>query len=247
MSTITRKGLVALVAAGLLAAGLGTALAQGPAVRPPAAGGFAAGAHGAVGRPFGAQLAGPLQLGTQVEVTFFDADPEGGAAPSRTITFTYGQDSEVAFARAVQEAREGAAFMTVAIGEQSRRIELATTAVPAGGRGMLPRELAGRPLLSDGTTVTATFYDGDPAAGAASVATLTFTHGVDSLAGFANDFASAASEAAFIVVTTSPQTFTVNLAERSARQDEHRSEMRDRVRPGMPGVGFGRMGPGRHR
>ena len=68
--------------------------------------------------------------------------------------------------------------------------------------------------LSEGSTLTAAFYDSDPeTAGATPTQTLTFTQGTSSEAGFADEFATAAETAQFVTITTSPQSYTVNLAE----------------------------------
>ena len=183
------------------------------------------GGFGVRGLPFGR-----LALGTTVEVAFYDGDPAAGGNVTNTLDFTYGEDSEVAFAQTFAEAREEAGYVTVNVGEQTRTVDLPEVTIPDNDRGLLPRELASGRGLEEGSTVTATFYDGDPEAGGAVLETLAFTYFEDSAAGFAESFTEAAEEAVFVTVTTEPQTYTVNLAEVS-----------DRAFDG-DGRGFGRRG-----
>ncbi len=183
------------------------------------------GDFGGRGLPFGR-----LALGTTVEVAFYDGDPAAGGNVTNTLDFTYGEDSEVAFAQTFAEAREEAGYVTVNVGEQTRTVDLSEVTIPADGRGLLPRESASGRGLEEGSTLTATFYDGDPEAGGSVVETLAFTYFEDSAAGFAESFTEAAEEAAFVEVTTEPQTYTVNL-----------SEVSDRAFDG-DGRGFGRRG-----
>lgn len=164
---------------------------------------------------------GRLALGTSVEVNFYDGDPEAAGETLETLTLTYGEDSEAAFTDTFATARENAAYMTVNVGEQTRTVDLADAQVPTNGRALLPRELAGRGSrgrsLEDGGSVTATFYDGDPETNAQELETLTFTYGEDSEAGFAESFSNAAENAAFVSVTTSPRSYTVDLSDEAAR------------------------------
>lgn len=93
----------------------------------------------------------------------------------------------------------------------------------------LGRALLGR-HLNLGTELGVTFYDGDPDAGGAALQTLTFTYGEDSEAAFVNDVAEAAQSAAFVRVTTSPQTQTFDLSALQAGA--------------QPGAAFGPFGDG---
>ncbi|CAN5820631.1 hypothetical protein BH24DEI2_BH24DEI2_21840 [soil metagenome] len=184
--------------------------------------GFEGGRFGLDGHGFGGDFGhgvgfGRLALGTTAEVTFYDADPAAGGTVTDTLDFTYGTDSEAAFAQSLDAARQTAAYMIVNTGEQTRTVDLSTVTVPTNGRGLLPRELASARGLQDGGTVTATFCDGDPAANGQVTDTLTFTYGQDSEAGFANDFTTAAENAAFVTVTTSPQSYTVDLSQVQAQ------------------------------
>jgi hypothetical protein len=152
-----------------------------------------------------------LELGSTLTVTFYDGNPDEGATALSTLNFTYGEDSEVAFQRQFEEARATAAFVRVEVSEQTRTVDLADFTEDER-QNLRPRELFRPEALNDGSTITATFYDGDPEAGGTVTETLTFTYGVSSAAGFADDFATAAETAAFVTITTSPQTRTIDLA-----------------------------------
>ena len=184
------------------------------------------------GRGIGLPFRG-LELGTTATITFYDGDPEAGGTVLNTLTLNYGEDSEVAFAEEFETARAAAAYMTVDLSEQARTVDLSEFEDDVRG-DLRPRELGRRGGLTDGSTVTAAFYDTDPAtAGATATETLTFTYGTSSEAGFANDFGNAADTASFVVITTSPQNYTVNLAE--VQQFEGRR--------GPGGFGPGQDGP----
>jgi hypothetical protein len=161
----------------------------------------AMGGHGMGGMPFGR-----VALGTKLSFTFYDGDPTNGGKELSTLEFTNGTDSESAFAEKVQTAKADAAYMVVNTSEQTRTLEL--NQADSDGRG--PRLPLGH--LNDGSTLTATFYNGDPANGGTVVETLSFTQGTSSESGFANDFAKAAATATFVAVTTSPQTQTIDLS-----------------------------------
>ena len=198
--------------------------------------------HGFSGLPFGR-----LALGTTARLTFYDGDPAANGQSLQTLNFTYGEDSEAAFAEQFAAARAEASYVTAAVGEQSRTLELSTAATDTDtdndgfrrgfGRGGL--SLGG---LNDGSTVTAVFYDGDPAANGQSLQTLSFTYGESSEAGFAADFAAAAETAAFVVVTTSPQTYTVPLTASSFGSGDFGGRG---DRDGFGRGGFGRGDDGR--
>ena len=173
------------------------------------------------GLPFGHHLA----LGTTVTLEFYNADPSAAnstAEPTQTLNFTYGQDSEAAFAQSFTEARANASYLTVNVGEQTQTLELPgdtsddTLNLGKGNRrgGTYGAFYGALPLgnLNEGSSVTATFYDGDPEANGQELQTLNFTYGQDSEVGFADEFASAAQNAAYVTVTISPQTYTVNLS-----------------------------------
>ena len=158
-----------------------------------------------------------LALGTTVEVTLYDGNPEENGNLLETLNFTYGEDSEAAFAEQLAEARQNAQYIQVEVGEQTRALNLSQVEDFVEGRGLLPRELAFRRGLEDGDTVTATFFDGDPEAGGSEQQALTFTYGQDSAAGFADSFTDAAQDASFVTVTASPQSYTVDLSARAER------------------------------
>lgn len=158
------------------------------------------------GRGMGVPLHG-LGPGTTATLTFYDGDPAAGGALLDTLTFTSGEDSEATFAEQFEAARATAAYMQVEVGEQTRTVDSSEFADGRGGLRMLGR-------LSEGSTLTAAFYSTDPAmAGASATQTLTFMQGLSSEAGFADEFATAAETAQFVVITTSPQSYTVNLAD----------------------------------
>ena len=173
------------------------------------------------GRGFGGLPLRHLALGTTVKLEFYTGDPGAAgstATPTQTLTFTYGQDSEAAFAQSFAEARANASYLTVNVGEQTQTLELPgadTASDTSFGRGNRRGGVYGAlPLggLNEGSSVQAIFYGGDPEANGEELQTLTFTYGQDSEAGFADAFASAAQNAAYVSVTTSPQTYTVNLS-----------------------------------
>lgn len=204
-------------------------------------GGFSRG-----GLPFGEHLA----LGTTLKLMFYDTDPSAEsstAKPTQTLTFTYGQDSEAAFAQSFAEAQANASYLTVEVGEQTQTLELPNTSssdTANFGRGDRREGFYGAlPLrgLNEGSSAQATFYDGDPEANGKVLQTLNFTYGQDSEVGFADAFASAAQNAAYVTVTTSPQTYTVDLA-----NIPNRALGRGGFGPGFSG-GFGRDGFGHRR
>ena len=252
MNTKTKERLTALGLTGALLGGGALVFAQTqttPAQTTPAQAtpaqtipaqvtpdGLKAGRFGLNGRGFGLHGAGfgRLALGTTVEVAFYDGDPAAGGTVTDTLNFTYGEDSEAAFAQSLEAARQSAAYMTVNIGEQTRTVDLAAVTLPTNGRGLLPHELARG--LGDDSTVTATFYDGDPEAGGQVTDTLTFTYGSDSEAGFADSFSTAAETADFVTVTTSPQSYTVDLSQVQARG---RLGLGDSFNDGFGQRGFG--------
>jgi hypothetical protein len=176
-----------------------------------------------------------VALNTQMSFSFYDADPATGATATETLEFTYGVDSEATFAENFQTARANATFMKVDVSEQTRTIDLSTVDATQP-QGLLPRELARPEMLNDASTITATFYDADPASGGTVLKALTFTQGTSSEAGFADEFATAAQSAAFVKVTTSPQTQTVDL---SAMPQPGQG-----FGPGMGQQGFGGQGFG---
>jgi hypothetical protein len=172
-------------------------------------GGF--GGHDGRGPGRGVDLFRGLELGTTLTATFYDGNPEEGGSVLETLNFTYGEDSEVAFQEQFETARATAAFVTIETSEQTRTVDLADFSEEQR-EDLRPRELARPRMLNDDSTITATFYNGDPEAGGTVTETLTFTYGVSSEAGFLNDFSTAAKTAAFVTITTSPQTRTIDLA-----------------------------------
>lgn len=159
-----------------------------------------------------------LELGTSLTLTFYDGDPENDATVLSTLNFTYGEDSEVTFLRQLEEAKANAAYLNIDTSEQTRTVDLADFD-ETERQTLRPRELGVIASLDDATTLTTTFYDGDPEANGNVLTTLSFTYGSSSEAGFADEFAKAATTAAFVTITTSPQTQTINLAASNSDND----------------------------
>jgi hypothetical protein len=90
--------------------------------------------------------------------------------------------------------------------------------------------------LELGTTLTLTFYDGDPASGGEVLDTLTFTYGVDSEVAFERELEAAKATAAFLNVDTSEQTRTVDLAD---FDDTQRQNLRPRELSMLSGLNDG--------
>ena len=110
---------------------------------------------------------------------------------------------------------------------QAQTTDATTNETAARRSTRLAHLLLGRPLTL-GSTLNVTFYDGDPEAGGSELQTIEFVYGEDSEAAFAQELTTAATEASYVTVTTSPQTQTYNL-------DEADTFLRD---------GFGRDGRG---
>ena len=234
MNKKLKQSMMALTVTGLLVGG-GLVGAQTDNTTGGATGGAQSNASEQDGRSFGARdmnrghhrrgalgglrglPLGRLALGTTVDVTLYDGNPEENGNVLETLSLTYGEDSEAAFAEQLAEARENAQYIQVEVGEQTRTVDLSQVENFVEGRGLLPRELASRRGLENGDTITATFYDGNPEEGANEQETLTFTYGQDSAAGFADSFSEAAQDSSFVTVTTSPQSYTVDLSARAER------------------------------
>ena len=241
-----KNTLLALGLAGVLTAGVGFVGAQASTDTTPdnadastAVTEVRGHRHGGFGRGFGGRgFGGRLALGTDVTYTFYDGDPEAGGTVTDTLDFTYGEDSEVAFAEALATARENAAFAVIQTSEQTRTLELNTDDTDGDNnrRGNSLRSL-GRGL-NDDSTLTVTFYDGDPEAGGQVTETLSFTYGESSEAGFAAEVEAASEDAAFVTVTTSPQERTVDLSQQPSEQNGGF----DRRGSGRGGSGGGRSG-----
>lgn len=105
-----------------------------PGVRSGAMAGATAGAM--PGAMFGAMGVGGLEDGQTVTVAVFAAADD--AAPSASLSFTYGVDSAAAFHAQLQDALEGAAAVEVTLPERVRTVDLSADAAwrpgPFGGR-----------------------------------------------------------------------------------------------------------------
>ena len=173
---------------------------------------------------------GRFSIGTTVELSFYNGNPENGGTAQTSLTHVIGKDSEVVFAEAFQTARADATHITMSISEQTRTLDLSamhesSEVRSSKGRnregrsssGGLGRLGAGLNRLNEGSTVSATFYDGDPEAGGNVLQSLSFAYGEDSARGFMNEMATAAEDAAFVTVITSPQERTVEVSSLGAR------------------------------
>jgi hypothetical protein len=218
MQVIVRRSIRVLTLVGVLIAGFGVAqhhhnnapASQSQALRHQ---GFNPGMSESGMGEFGGEFVfgHGLELGTKLTLTFYNADLASGGKLLSTLNFTYGTDSEVAFTRQLEEAKATAAYLKVDTSEQTRAVDLSRFD-ETQRQTLRPRELAMIATLNEGTILTTTFYDGDPAASGKSLDTFTFTYGKSSEAGFANDFATAAKTAAFVTITTSAQTQSIDLA-----------------------------------
>lgn len=232
-----KKGFITLAVSGLLLGGAGFVAAQQESAPAQTADILAQGqrgqrsAEGRKGHGFQRRGAGGLalsrfSLGTTVELSFYNGDPENGGTAQTSLSHVVGEDSEVAFREALEAARADATHMIMRVSEQTRTLDLSAACERsdargnAEGRGVstgLGRLSAGLNRLNEGSTVNATFYDGDPKAGSNVLQTLSFAYGVDSARGFMDSVATAAEGAAFVTVTTSPQERTLEVANMDAQ------------------------------
>lgn len=234
MRTQAKKGLIGLALVGLALGGAlasaqgGVQVARGQGFGQGMARGFGRGGPFEEGRGFGGfsiglglmgahrggwgGLMGAMQsAGTTTTVTFYDGDPASGGQQLSSLSFTAGEDSESAFMQAVAQAQQDASFAVVETSEQTRTVDLS-----ALGNARGAWDLRGLPLglraLDDGSTVTVTFYDGDPAAGGQELSTSSFTLGQDSELAFRTALEQAAQDASYATITLSPQTRTIDLS-----------------------------------
>lgn len=262
MKTRLKKGLIVAATSGLLLSGAALVGAQQSTDTPAdtpllaqhgmrgAPGGFdrMQGGPGGFGFMPGLATRGDRMLteGSTVDVIFYDADPAQGGTELSSYSLTVGNDSEVSFAQNVREAIETAAFATVKVSEQSRTIELAgTDTAVAKGFGFRGVPLRG---LTEGSTLEALFYDGNPEEGATATTTLSFTAGTDSELAFDNAFQEAAASASYVTINTSAQERTVDLSQVKDRMDAFMGQAGYGQRGFGPGnAGPGGFGPGMHR
>lgn len=78
-----------------------------------------------------------LTLGSTLNVTFYDGDPEASGSELQMLTFVYGEDSEAAFAQELETAVAEASHVTVTTSPQTYSLDEADTFLPGGsfGRG----------------------------------------------------------------------------------------------------------------
>lgn len=174
------------------------------------------------GKQNGGQQSGLLGArmveGSTITATFYDGNPEEGAAVLNTHILNVGVDSERTFAQNTREAMQEAAFVTINTSAQSRTIELPNASADGeeAQEGRSNRQsFRGASVrgLVEGSSLEAIFYDGNPEEGAAVLNTLTFTAGTDSELSFRNAFQEAASNAAYVTLNTSPQERTLDLSQ----------------------------------
>ena len=163
--------------------------------------------------------------GTTVSATFYSADPAQGGTVLNSFSLVVGQDSERTFMTNIQEAMETAGFATMITGPQSRIVELPQAEEGAeanrrGGndnRGLRGLNIRG---LDAGSTVQISFFNADPAQGAAPISSLSFTQGQSSESAFMEAVQAARETATFVQINTSQQTQSMDLAARRAAQEE---------------------------
>ncbi len=85
-----------------------------------------------------------------------------------------------------------------------------------GQMGARGGQMGGGFMGAEGSTVTATFYDADPAQGGAVLNTYSLVVGQDSERSFATNMREAMETAAFATITTGPQSRTIELPQADA-------------------------------
>ena len=230
MKNSLKKGLLALSASSLLIGGAVLVSAQQTSAdasvveqvqRRGGKGGL--GHRGGFGLP-----GGRMAEGSTITATFYDGNPEEGAAILNSYSLNVGVDSERTFAQNVREAMQDASFLTINTSAQSRTIELPsadeTTNAPQRRRGFKAAPIRG---LNEGSTVEAIFYSGNPEEGATATTTLNFTAGVDSELAFSNAFQEAAADATYVTINTSPQERTMDLSQIQERLENRGNGQRN--------------------
>lgn len=234
-----RKPIVTALSISVLSVGLltGLASASSPQGGAPDATTFGRGFHGGFegsgeqghGRMRGFGLRGDhaegmsggfgghhLSIGTKVSAELYAGTPEAKGKLLKTLTYTVGEDSEVAFAQQLAEAKADAGTLVIKTGEQTQTTKLSSQS---------SAETRAAPLylpirhLNLGSKLTATFYDGDPEQGGKALKALSFVYGEDSEIAFEQALQAAKAEATYLQVTTSPQEQTIDLAALASSQD----------------------------
>ncbi len=176
-----------------------------------------------------------LKEGTSVEIAFYDGDPAEDASVVNTLTFLAGEDSARKTMKEFRETAKDAEFVEITVSAQSRTINLTERRESESDRGSefkdgdYSKQRAGKPgnrmdfllySINEGSTLEAIFYDGNPEEGAGELSKLSFVAGEDSELAFKNAFAEAAKDSAYLVLNTSPQTHTINLAARKEKFEQ---------------------------
>lgn len=187
-----------------------------------------------------------LSEGSTVLVSFYDADPAQGGNELSSHRLNVGTDSELSFAQDVRDAMQTAAYAVVNVSAQSRTLELAEQ--DTGGK--FGFRALGLRSLTEGSSLEAIFYDGNPEQGAAITTTLNFTAGTDSELAFENAFSEATSSANYVSINTSAQERSIDLTQVRAQFNGTFEGRMNGFGPGNFGRnGFGQdgFGPGKHR
>ena len=179
-----------------------------------------------------------LKEGTSFEITFYDGDPAEDANVINTLTFLAGEDSARKTMKEFRETAKDSEFVEITMSAQSHTINLTEKRERAGSdRGPkfesegYSKQHAGKPRnhidfllysINEGSTLEAIFYDGNPEEGAGELSKLSFVAGEDSELAFKNAFTEAAKDSAYLVLNTSPQTHTINIAARKEKFEQFR-------------------------
>ncbi len=161
----------------------------------------------------GGMLGHSLTEGTSLEAVFYNGDPAEEAEVVNTLSFVAGEHSARNFMKEFRVAAKDAEFVVVNKSAQSRSVDLSKVKEDGqSGRSKMHRLTFLLFHLNEGSNFEATFYDGNPDEGGSELNSLNFVAGEDSELAFRNDFAESAKDSAYVVLSTSPQTRTVNLS-----------------------------------
>ncbi len=180
---------------------------EGKGFGPHPRGGF----HGGV-------LGFGLTEGASVEAVFYGGDPAEDSEVLNTLNFVAGEDSARNFKKEFRNSAKDAEFVVVNRSAQSRTVDLSKA--KEDGRpsfGKMHRLNFLLFHLNEGSTLEAVFYTGDPDEGGNEVNRLSFVAAEDSELAFRNAFTEAVEGSAYVVLNTSPQTHTMNLAQMKER------------------------------
>ena len=162
---------------------------------------------------------GMLSEGSSVEVNVYDGNPEEGGALIHSMSHVVGEEHDMADMPDMDmpQLMMEAGYIEINISEQVKT--LALSEAPKGALKRLGRAISQD--LNDDSSVSVSFYDGDPAEeGASETSNFSLVIGVDSERAFMNAITEAAEEAAYAVVTISPQTQSIDVAAMKERMFE---------------------------